>query len=313
MKLDVVNVILLGVKKRSENMKEVQYGGQAVIEGVMMRGRKKVAVAVRRAPEDIVLEERELKPLSDKFSPFGWPFVRGVVSLFSSLVVGIKALSFSASQVIEEEEEELTPWEIFLTILTSLGLAVLLFVALPATITTLVQRFIENNIILNFTEGMVKITTFLAYIFFISRLEDIQRVFRYHGAEHKVIHNYESDKPLNVENARTFTTLHPRCGTSFIFLVILMSIFFFSFFGRPPLLQRILYHIMLLPVVAGTSYEIIKLAGDQEVNPLIRLFSLPGLWLQNLTTSEPDDSMLEVAIKALVEVLPEEERGEIDV
>ena len=294
-------------------MKDVQYGGQAVIEGVMMRGKDKVAIAVRRDSEDVVLDKKQLKPLSDRFALLGWPFIRGVVSLFSSLVLGVKALSFSASQVVEEEEEELTPWEIFLTILVSLGLAVLLFVALPATITTLVQRFIENNIILNLTEGMVKIATFLTYIYFISKMEDIQRVFRYHGAEHKVIHNYESDKELNVENARTFSTQHPRCGTSFMFIVILMSIFFFSFFGRPPLLKRILYHIMLLPVVAGTSYELIKLAGEKTGNPLIRLFSLPGLWIQNLTTSEPDDSMLEVAIQALVEVLPEEERGEIDV
>lgn len=294
-------------------MKDVQYGGQAVIEGVMMRGKEKVAIAVRRDAEDVVLDKKQLKPLSDRFAPLGWPFIRGVVSLFSSLVLGVKALSFSASQVVEEEEEEITPWEMFLTILVSMGLAVLLFVALPAAITTFVQRFIENNIILNLTEGMVKIATFLTYIYFISRMEDIQRVFRYHGAEHKVIHNYESDKELSVENARVFPTQHPRCGTSFMFIVILMSIFFFSFFGRPPLLKRILYHIMLLPVVAGTSYELIKLAGQKTGNSLIRLFSLPGLWIQNLTTSEPDDSMLEVAIKALVEVLPEEERGEIDV
>jgi uncharacterized protein YqhQ len=294
-------------------MKNVQYGGQAVIEGVMMRGKDKIAVAVRDNSDDIAMDRRELKPLSEKFAPLGWPLIRGVISLFSSLIIGMKALSFSAAQVVEEEEEELTPWEMFLTILTSLGLAVLLFVALPAAVTTLVQRYIENNIILNLTEGMVKIATFLTYIFFISRLKDINRVFSYHGAEHKVIHNYESDKALNVENARTFSTQHPRCGTSFIFIVILLSIFFFSFLGRPPLLMRIFYHILLLPVVAGTSYEILKLAGNKTVNPLIKLFSLPGLWLQKLTTNEPDDSMLEVAIKALIEVLPEEERGEMNV
>lgn len=132
----------------------------------------------------------------------------------------------------------------------------------------------------------------------------------YHGAEHKVIHNYESDKELSVENARGFTTLHARCGTNFLFIVIILSILFFSFFGRPPFLYRILYHILLLPIIAGTSYEVIKLAGGDNVNPLIKVLATPGLWLQKLTTNEPDDDMLEIAIKALKGVLPEEERGE---
>ncbi|MFW5855631.1 MAG: DUF1385 domain-containing protein [Bacillota bacterium] len=294
-------------------MKDVQYGGQAVIEGVMMRGEDRAAVAVRKSEDDIVLKRRKLNPLSHRFAPLGWPFIRGVVALFSSLVLGIESLSFSASQVLEEEEEELTGTEIFLTILASVGMAVLLFIVLPAFITGLIQRFITSNIMLNITEGMIKISTFLLYILFISRMEDISRVFSYHGAEHKVIHNYESERPLTVENARTFSTLHPRCGTSFIFIVILLSIFFFSFFGRPPLLQRIFYHIILLPVVAGSSYEIIKLAGKSDVNPLLKIFSLPGLYLQKLTTNEPDDSMLEVAIRALEEVLPAEKRGELDV
>lgn len=294
-------------------MSEPKYGGQAVIEGVMMLGKDRAAIAVRKSPENIVLKKMKLNPISKRYPVLKWPFIRGVVSLISTLVLGIKSLSFSASQVMEDEEEDITPLEIAISILVSFGLAILLFVALPAGITSLVQPMIESNIILNLVEGIIKITAFLSYLFFISRLKDIKRVFMYHGAEHKVIHNYESDLPLTPENANKFTTLHPRCGTNFLFIVILLSIFFFSFFGRPPLLQRIFYHIMLLPIVAGTSYELIKLAGEKEANPVIRLIATPGLWLQKLTTNEPDRSMLEVAIKALKAVLPEEERNEVHV
>lgn len=301
------------MSEKGVTMKRTQYGGQAVIEGVMMKGKDKMAVAVRKNPEQIKIKSNRVKALDKKYSFLGWPFVRGVVALISSLVLGIKSLTYSANQVAEEEDEELKPWEIFVSLIVSFGLAILLFVALPATIISFVQPYINFNVILNMIEGMIKIGAFLTYLVVISRLEDIKRVFMYHGAEHKVIYNYESDLPLSVENARSFTTLHPRCGTNFIFIVILMSIFFFSFFGRPPLLQRILYHLLLLPVIAGTSYEVIKLAGKREVNPLIRLLATPGLWLQKLTTNEPDDSMLEVAIAALKEVLPVEESEKVNV
>ncbi|AZO93933.1 DUF1385 domain-containing protein [Halocella sp. SP3-1] len=291
-------------------MSKTNYGGQAVIEGVMMMGKDKVGIAVRRSPDDIVIEERELKPLDKRFSFLKWPFIRGVVSLFRTLIIGLKALNFSAEQVMEEEGEEIKPLELALSMLLAFSFAILLFVVLPAGIIHFIQGYIDNNIILNLFEGIIKITTFLGYLFIISRFNDIKRVFRYHGAEHKVIFNYESGQELSVKNARKFTTFHPRCGTNFLFIVILLSIFFFSFFGRPPLLQRILYHIMLLPVIAGTSYEIIKLSGKDSVNPFIKLIATPGLWVQRLTTAEPDDSMLEVAILALKTVLPNDERDE---
>ncbi|MCF8001397.1 MAG: DUF1385 domain-containing protein [Halanaerobiales bacterium] len=292
--------------------KEVDYGGQAVIEGVMMKGLNRLAIAVRKPDNSIVVKKRNLTPLSEKYKFLGWPFIRGVVALFSSLILGMQSLSFAANQATEEDEE-LTPIEMGLTILVSLGLAILLFVALPAGIIALIQKYISYNLVLNLIEGLIKVSAFLLYIIAISRLDDIKRVFMYHGAEHKVIHNYESGKDLSVENAREFTTLHARCGTNFLFIVIILSILFFSFFGRPPVLYRILYHLMLLPVIAGTSYEVIKLAGGKEVNPIIKVLATPGLWLQKLTTSEPDDDMLEVAITALENVLPGEERGEQDV
>ncbi len=294
-------------------MSKKRYGGQAVIEGVMMKGEDKIAVAVRKSQNNIVIKEDKVKLAGDKYKFLKWPFIRGIVNLITSLIIGMKALTYSANQMAEEEDEELTVKELIVSIVISFGLAVLLFIALPAGIILLIQPYINNNIILNIIEGLIKISAFLSYIYLISRLEDIKRVFRYHGAEHKVIYNYESNLPLSIENARTFTTLHPRCGTSFIFIVIILSIFFFSFFGRPPFLQRIFYHLLLLPLIAGTSYEVIRKAGQEKVNPFIRILSIPGLWVQKLTTAEPDDSMLEVAITALKAVLPAEERGKSDV
>ncbi|MFP4661391.1 MAG: DUF1385 domain-containing protein [Halanaerobiales bacterium] len=291
-------------------MSKAQYGGQAVIEGVMMRGSNDIAIAVRKAPDDIVLKKMKVDTIGDRFPFLKWPFIRGIVALFSSMTIGIKSLTYSASQAAEEEEEEIKPLEMIISIVVAFGFAIMLFVALPAGIISLLQPYIENNVILNLTEGIIKITAFLTYLLVISRLNDIKRVFMYHGAEHKVIHAYEKGLPLTVKNAQQFSTLHPRCGTNFMFIVILMSIFFFSFFGRPPLLERILYHLMLLPVIAGTSYEVIKLAGSESVNPIIRALATPGLYLQKLTTREPDDSMLEVAITALEAVLPDRKERE---
>ncbi|MGB4492190.1 MAG: DUF1385 domain-containing protein [Halanaerobiales bacterium] len=291
-------------------MSKKQYGGQALIEGVMMRGEDSIAIAVRRAPGDIILKKEKIRSVADKYPFLKWPFIRGVVALISSLVIGIQALTFSASQFAEEEEEELSPLEMTGAILMAFGAAVVLFIVLPASLISLLQKFITSNIILNLIEGIIKIITFLVYLLLIARMEDIKRVFMYHGAEHKTIFTYEAGLPLTVENARQFGTLHPRCGTNFMFIVILISIFFFSFLGRPPLLQRILYHLLLLPVIAGTSYEVLKLGAKDKVNPVIKLLATPGLYLQKITTKEPDDAMLEVAIAALKAVLSEGEVGE---
>ncbi|WP_027339902.1 DUF1385 domain-containing protein [Halonatronum saccharophilum] len=286
-------------------MAKKSYGGQAVIEGVMMKGKDKIAIAVRNDQGDIILENRTLNNLADKFKFLKWPMLRGVFALFQSLIIGMQALTFSANQ-FGEEEEELSTKEIIFTILTSFSIAIAFFVILPATIIRLIQEFIEYDLVLNFIEGLIKITFFISYIYVISRFEDIKRVFQYHGAEHKVIHNYESDLPLSIENAGQFSTLHPRCGTNFLLLVMITSILLFSFFGRPTLLNRILIHITLLPVVAGLSYEIIKKAGKDKVNKIFKLIALPGLYLQKLTTSEPTPDQLEVAIVSLEAVLEEE-------
>ncbi|GAB6137281.1 DUF1385 domain-containing protein [Halanaerobaculum tunisiense] len=292
-------------------MSQEQYGGQAVIEGVMMRGEKSIAVAVRKDNGEIILDEQPFTSITDKFKILGLPLLRGVIALFQSLILGLQALTFSANQ-FSEEEEELSWSELIISIGTALGLAILLFVVLPAGVIGFIQSYINSNLVLNLLEGIIKVSVLLAYITIISHLEDIERVFEYHGAEHKVIHNYESDLSLTVENARQFSTLHPRCGTNFLLLVMVVSILLFSFFGRPDLVSRILIHIALLPVVAGISYELIKLAGKEAAPQPIKWIAIPGLYLQKLTTAEPSSEQLEVAIKSLEAVLEEEEELTID-
>ena len=287
-------------------MPQKQYGGQAVIEGVMMRGNDNIAVAVRQEDGEITTKELMFNPWTKKFKFLKAPFVRGVFSLFQSLILGMRALTFSANQ-FADEEEELTWWELTTSIGTALVLAILLFVVIPASVIEVIKAYIDSNLILNLIEGVMKVSVLILYILSISQLNDIKRVFEYHGAEHKVINNYESDLDLNVENAQKFSTYHPRCGTNFLLIVMIVSILLFSFFGRPDLINRILIHIALLPIVAGVSYELIKKAGQKDANKLFKWAAVPGLYLQRLTTSEPDDSQLEVAIKSLESVMENEQ------
>lgn len=308
MKRDVADVIkFLERSDKSMAQDKPQYGGQAVIEGVMMKGKEWLAIAVRRPDEEITVKTEKLDSISDKLPFLKWPFIRGVRVLIESMVIGMKAITFSANEALdEEEEEELTFWEMLLSIVVAFGLAVLLFIAFPAFVVNLVQPYIGSNIILNLVEGLVKVSAFMGYILVISQMKDIKRIFQYHGAEHVTIHAYENGDELTVENARKYSPLHPRCGTNFIFVVIIISIIFFSFFGRPAFLKRILTHLALLPVIAGTGYEVIKRAGGEKVNPLIAVLAKPGLWLQKLTTRPPSDDQIEVAIASLEAVLSQE-------
>ncbi|MGM0502300.1 MAG: DUF1385 domain-containing protein [Bacillota bacterium] len=287
-------------------MPQKQYGGQAVIEGVMMRGDNDVAVAVRKEDGEITIKKFLLDSWTNKFKILKAPFVRGVIALFQSLILGMRALTFSANQ-FADEEEELTWWELVTSIGTALGLAILLFVVLPASVIEFIKAYIDSNVVLNLIEGLTKVSVLIIYILSISRMQDIKRVFQYHGAEHKVINNYESDLELKVENAKQFSTFHPRCGTNFLLIVMIVSILLFSFFGRPDLINRILIHIALLPIVAGVSYELIKKAGQKDAPKVFKWAAVPGLYLQRLTTAEPDDSQLEVAMTSLKSVLKEEE------
>ncbi len=272
-------------------------GGQAVIEGVMMRGFGKVATAVREADGNITVQVNPVTSISDRFPILKLPFIRGSVILFESLILGIKSLSFSA-QAAGEEDEQLSDGELAGTIIFALALACVLFIAIPTGAAKFLHSITEDPFYLNLAEGFLRLIIFFAYIFAISKLKDIQRVFQYHGAEHKTIFCYEADEPLTVENVKKFPRLHPRCGTAFLLIVMIVSIFVFAFLGWPDLWLRILSRIILLPVVAGISYEIIRFAGRSK-NSFVRLAIMPGLWLQYLTTREPDDSMIEVAIKSV--------------
>ena len=280
-------------------------GGQAVIEGVMMRGFGKVATAVREPGGNIAVEVNPVNSISDRYPILKKPFLRGTVSLIESLVLGLKSLSYSA-KMAGEEDEQLTDKEMAGTIALALVLASILFIAIPTGGAKLFHSITDDPIFLNLMEGVLRLIIFLVYIFAISQMKDIKRVFQYHGAEHKTIFCYEADLPLTVENVQKFPRLHPRCGTAFLLIVMLVSIFVFAFLGWPDLWLRILSRIILLPVVAGISYEIIR-AAARSTNPILKLAIMPGLWLQYLTTRPPDDSMVEVAIASLKAVIPEKE------
>ena len=287
---------------------DYNYGGQAVIEGVMMRSPTKYAIAVRKPNKEIILKIDKLRTLSDKMKFLKWPIFRGVINLIESLVLGMKALTYSAEQATGEEEK-INSVEMFFTILIAFGLFIVFFIALPTAMARYLDRYLSNVIIYNLFEGLLRISIFITYLFFISRIKDIKRVFEYHGAEHKVIYTYEAGEELNVNNVKKYSTLHPRCGTSFIFIVLIMSILVFSLLGKQTLLLRIAYRIAIIPIIAGLSYEILKLSAKNMNKTIVKWAVMPGLWFQKLTTSEPDDAQIEVAIKALKGVLPEENKN----
>jgi len=284
------------------------YGGQAVIEGVMMRGQRSLAIAVRKSQGHIGMDGWEIKQPAKSYAFFRWPFVRGVVNLVDSLVLGVRTLIYSANQSLDEgeEEESLSNTEIAVTVAVSLGLGVVLFFLLPAFLAQMIKQWAPGRGLQNVLEGLMRIVIFMLYIIGISQVKDIQRVFQYHGAEHKTIFAYESGKPLTVENAGAMSRLHPRCGTSFLMLVIVVSILLYSLLPPLSMLQRLLSRLLFLPVIAGIAYELIKLAGRKLDNPLVAAISWPGLQLQRLTTREPDDGQLEVAIAALTRVLQDD-------
>lgn len=288
-------------------MKKTQYGGMAVIEGVMMRGPKNSAVAVRKPDGTIVLEMEELKNISERFPFLKWPLIRGTFVLIDSMVLGIRMLNMSANMSMDEDEEELTATEIFFTGLLAFVLAIVLFVVLPTAIVHFTSQFLGGVVLQNIVEGIIRITFFLLYVYFISKMEEIDRVFMYHGAEHKSISAYEAGEDLTVENARKFSTLHPRCGTSFLLIVMVISIFVFAMLGEGDLFYRVWSRLAVLPIVAGLGYEFIKLSGKYYGRKWANFLIAPGLLLQKLTTREPDDSQLEVAITALKAVLVNED------
>ncbi|MDU2063820.1 MAG: DUF1385 domain-containing protein [Sporomusaceae bacterium] len=288
---------------------KVYIGGQAVIEGVMMRGPKHIATAVREPGGTIVIDKSPLTSIMDRYPILKKPMLRGVVALVESLVYGLKSLSYSA-QAAGEEEEALSDKEIAMTMIVSLAIGIGLFVILPTYAAKALHSSLDNPILLNLLEGLLRLVIFFAYIYGISRMGEIQRVFQYHGAEHKTIHAYEQGLPLTVENIRPQSRLHPRCGTNFLLIVMVVSIVLFAFLGWPDLIERIVSRIILMPVVAGLAYEVIRFAGRSE-SPFVAFAIQPGLWLQNLTTREPSDDQIEVAVAALEAVNPANEPEQV--
>ena len=284
---------------------DLAVGGQAVIEGVMMRDAHRTATAVRLPNGDIDVETRTVSSIRDRYLVLNLPLIRGSVIMVESLIIGMRALSFSA-QAAGEEDEQMTKKEIAMTILFALVLASILFIVIPTGAAHLAAAYTDDPIAFNLIEGGIRLMVFLLYIWGISFMGGIRRVFQYHGAEHKTIHCYEAGEALTVENVQKFPRLHPRCGTNFLLIVMVVAIVFHVFFGWPDLWLRILSRLAILPVVAGVSYEIIRFAGRSE-NHLVHILITPGLWLQYLTTRPPADEMVEVAIESLKAVLPAED------
>ena len=305
-------------------MDKIYVGGQAVIEGVMMRAPRSVAIAVRRPDGDIIVKKELVVPISERFPIVKLPIIRGAVALFTSLIIGIKALNFSANEAMTEDEKEkekeeqkskkddakeggseLSSWAMAGTMSVAFGFGICLFFLFPLYLTKLLTPVIgDNNIVFNLVDGVIRVIIFLAYIWAISRMEDIQRVFQYHGAEHKSIFAFEDGVELTVENVRGYNRLHPRCGTSFLLIVMLVSIAVFSLIPKLwPFYMKAGSRIFLLPIIAGISYEFLKWSSMNDSHPLVKMVIAPGLALQRLTTREPDDSQLEVAIRAMNEAL----------
>ncbi|MDU5109011.1 MAG: peptide chain release factor N(5)-glutamine methyltransferase [Clostridium sp.] len=292
-------------------MKRCDVGGQAVIEGVMMRGSKGQATAIRKSDGKIEVDIKKIVPITKKYKILNIPFIRGIFVLIDSLITGVDTLNYSAS-FFEEEEEE-SKFEKWLkdkfgdkannliiagTMVMSFAIAIGLFIAVPTGIASIFSIFNLHPIALNLIEAVIRIFILLGYMYVISKMEDIYRVFQYHGAEHKTIFCYEAEEELTVENVRRFERFHPRCGTNFLFLIMFVSILIFSFTGWGGFFERLVLRIVLIPIVSGITYELIRWLGRSE-NFMSRIIAYPGLKLQELTTKEPDDSQLEVAIEAL--------------
>ena len=285
-------------------------GGQAVIEGVMMKGRKGWTVAVRGPNGEIHVKREKVSELPRILR---LPIIRGFIALFSALFIGIKAIEFSASKAYEEEAgENLSPVTLGFTILLSIGIGIGLFILLPLYATKLLGLVFESvsrsSLAFNLVDGIIRVLIFLIYIISVGMWKEMRRIFEYHGAEHKVIHAYENGKDLSLKGIKVYSPLHPRCGTSFLLIVMVISIFTFSFIPQGwPFLFKFLARIMLIPLIAGLSYEFLKLSARLQDNPVMQLMIQPGLLLQRLTTREPDESQIEVAVRALEEVLIMEE------
>ncbi len=306
-----------------KEVKKTSIGGQALMEGIMMKGPDKIATAVRKPDGEIEIKESQINPIfKNKF--FKLPLIRGSFVLIDSLINGVKELMYSAEFYGEDIEEDALDRFlkkvfkdkadtaiIYASVVIALVFSVVIFILGPTLLTNALRSLIKNTVALNLVEGVIRVALFVLYVYLVSKMNDIKRVFMYHGAEHKTIHCYEHGEELTVDNVRKYSRLHPRCGTSFMINVMLISIIVFSFFGWPNPLMRLVIRLAMLPIIAGISYELNRYVGgcDSE-NIFTKIITYPGFQIQKITTSEPDDSMMEVAIAAMERVIPQ--NGEDD-
>lgn len=306
-----------------KEVKKTSIGGQALMEGIMMKGPDKIATAVRKPDGEIEIKESEINPVfKNKF--FKLPLIRGSFVLIDSLINGVKELMYSAEFYGEDFEEDALDRFlkkmfkdkadtaiIYASVIIALVFSVLVFILGPTLLTNALKGLIKNTVVLNLVEGVIRVVLFVLYVYLVSKMNDIKRVFMYHGAEHKTIHCYEHGEELTVENVKKYSRLHPRCGTSFMINVMLISIIVFSFFGWPNPLMRLVIRLAMLPVIAGISYELNKYVGGRDnENIITKIITFPGFQIQKITTAEPDDLMMEVAIAAMERAIPQ--NGEDD-
>ena len=293
------------MKSAAKDAKEpsLAFGGQAVMEGVMMRSKNHMVVCVRQPNNEIVTKTEELHSLSEKYRFLKLPFVRGILALFETLYSGIKGIYFSANAAFgedENEEEVLNPTEIAVVIVVAVGLSIFLFSVLPFFVASSLD--LGGGVVFNIGEAIVRLSFLLGYLVVVSLFGDFKRIFQYHGAEHTAINAYEAGVELNVENARKYSRFHSRCGTSFLLIVTVISLLFFSIMPRGDYLVRLSYRVVLIPLISAVSYEVLKLSDKYRNSAIMKVLVAPGLALQRLTTRQPDDDMLEVAIKVVKEV-----------
>ena len=284
----------------AEGKKEpsLAFGGQAVIEGVMIRSKKNMVICVRQPNDEILTKTEEIRSLSEKYNILKLPFLRGIIALFETLYIGIKGIYFSANESLEEEEK-LNPKEVALAVIAALALSIFLFSIIPFFLTNLLKLVGTVFIVV---ESVIRLGILLLYLVSMSLVGEFRRVFQYHGAEHTAINAYEAGVELNVANAKKYSRFHPRCGTSFILIVTLISILFFSIMPNLGYFMRLAYRILLIPVIGAVSYEVLKLSDRYKNSRVMKVLVAPGLGLQYLTTRKPDEKMIAVALKAVKEV-----------
>jgi uncharacterized protein YqhQ len=284
------------------------YGGQAVVEGVMMRGRDVWAVAIRRPAGDIHVESHDIESIAKRHPILRKPFLRGVIALGQALAIGFRALSISARESAPEDEQ-LTSRQMAVSFVIAAVIFIGLFIVLPAATFGWVGQRIGSSILTNVLEGVFRVALFLGYLLLIGRAKDIRRVFAYHGAEHKTIAAYEHDDPLTPDRIGPYSTLHVRCGTNFLLIVMVTTIFVFALFGEPGLWWRIGSRLVAIPIIAGLAFELLRLGARYPKSAFMRIVMTPGLWLQKITTKPPDDDQIEVAIASFNEVLRREQQA----